>query len=133
MEFALRVAAVLVFLGVVAVIVHESGAAPGQQAAQEHIASLRERIAAQERENAVLRETLTYAKSVSAVREAAKRELGLVDPGDRAIVILGDVPDPPRVPSEAAPAPSPDTRPPAEVGHVNRWLQLFRAATGADR
>ncbi len=115
----------LLLIGVVWIIFQETSTSATQVNAQQRVRALEQQIADVERQNAGLRERVDYAQSVEATREIAKRELGLVDPGDRAIVILDDLRDPPsaRPPPLPVLAPSPDE--PLEFGYLGAWLRIF--------
>ena len=76
-----------------------------------------------------LEEQLQYARSLPALREMAKRELGLVNPGDQAVVLLDQVQDRPRpapLPIPTVPPPEPE---PIELGYLGGWISLL---TGGD-
>lgn len=119
---------ILVLVGVlvlVAVIVRETTNSPAYVAATERIEDLHTQIERVERANAELREQLAYAKSLPAVRVIAKRDLGLVDPGDRAIVIMDELSGAPLVTPAPVEQPSPAPAPPAKFGHLGAWLEVF--------
>ena len=112
-------------LALVAVIVRETTNSPAYVAANERIDELNSQIERVERANVELRERLDYAQSLPALREIAKRDLGLVDPGDRAIVIMDDltgVPIPTPAPVKPPPADPPQ---PVRLGHLSAWLEVF--------
>jgi len=120
-----QVLALVGVLALVAVIVRETTNSPAYLAANERIDELNAQIERVERSNVELRERLAYARSLPALREIAKRDLGLVDPGDRAIVIMDDlsgVPLPTPVPVEPPP---PEIPPPVRFGHLHAWLEVF--------
>lgn len=120
-----QILALVGVLALVAVIMRETTNSPAFVAANERIDELNAQIERVERSNADLRERLDYAQSLPALREIAKRDLGLVDRGDRAIVIMDDlsgVPLPTPIPLEPPPPPLP---PPVRFGHVNAWLEVF--------
>ena len=120
-----QVLALVGVLVLVAVVVRETTNSPAYVAANERIDELNTQIERVERSNAELRERLAYAESLPALREVAKRDLGLVDPGDRAIIIMDDLrggPLPTPVPLEAPP---PHPAPPVRFGHLSAWLETF--------
>lgn len=119
---------ILVLVGVLAlvgVIVRETTNSPAYVAANERIEELNTQIERVERSNEELRDRLAYAQSLPALREIAKRDLGLVDPGDRAIVIMDDLTGAPLVTPVPVQPPPPATPPPVRFGHVNAWLEAF--------
>ena len=119
-----QILALVGVLVLVAVVVRETTNSPAYVAANERIDDLNTQIERVERSNAELRERLAYAESLPALREVAKRDLGLVDPGDRAIIIMDDLrggPLPTPVPLRAPPA----DPPPVQFGHVSAWLETF--------
>ncbi len=120
-----RAAAMIAIVAVVAMIVRETSTSSTQQTAAQRIAELEVQIERVEQENVGLRERLTYAQAVPALRHIAKRDLGLVDPGDRAIVIIDDLTEAPRqtpIPTVPTPPPPPT---PIPFGHVDAWLETF--------
>ncbi len=120
-----QILALVGVLALVAVIVRETTNSPAYVTANERIDELNAQIAGVERSNVELGERLAYAQSLPALREVAKRDLGLVDPGDRAIFIMDDLssaPLPTPVPVEPPP---PETPPPVRIGHVHAWLEVF--------
>ncbi len=120
-----QILALVGVLALVAVIVRETTNSPAYLAANERIAELNLQIDRVERANEELRQRLDYAQSLPALREIAKRDLGLIDPGDRAIVIMDDlsgVPIPTPAPVET---PLPDPPPPLRFGHLSTWLEVF--------
>ena len=119
---------ILVLVGIlalVAVIVRETTSAPAFVTANDRIAELTTQIDHVERGNVELRERLAYARSLPALREVAKRELGLIDPGDRAIVIMDDLSGAPLPTPIPIDPPSPPPSPPVRLGHLNAWLEVF--------
>lgn len=115
----------LVLMSVLAVIIQEASGSSIQQVARERVTELERRIDAAELENQHLGERLKYAQSLPALREIAKRELGLVDPGDNAVVLLDDVIDrpatvPPPIPTVPPPEPEP-----IELGYFGAWIALL--------
>lgn len=120
-----QILALVGVLALIAVIVRETTNSPAYLAANERIEELNVQIERVERANEELRERLDYAQSLPALREIAKRDLGLIDPGDRAIVIMDDlsgVPIPTPAPVET---PLPDPPPPLRFGHLSAWLEVF--------
>jgi len=120
-----QILALVGVLALVAVIMRETTNSPAFVAANERIDELNAQIERVERSNAELRERLDYAQSLPALREIAKRDLGLVDRGDRAIVIMDDlsgVPLPTPAPVEPLP---PEQPPPVRFGHLSAWLEVF--------
>ncbi len=120
-----QILALVGVLVLVAVVVRETTNSPAYVAANERIEELNTQIERVERSNTALRERLAYAESLPALREVAKRDLGLVDPGDRAIIIMDDLsggPLPTPVPLELPP---PDPPPPVRFGHIGAWLEAF--------
>ncbi|MCY3956759.1 MAG: septum formation initiator family protein [Chloroflexi bacterium] len=120
-----QILALVGVLALVAVVVRETTNSPAYVAANERIEALNTQIDRVERSNADLRERLAYAESLHALREVAKRDLGLVDPGDRAIIIMDDLigaPLPTPVPVDPPP---PDPPPPVRFGHLSAWLEAF--------
>lgn len=117
----------LLLVGVVWIIFQETSTSATQVNAQQRVRSLEQQIADVERQNAGLHERVDYARSVEATREIAKRELGLVDPGDRAIVIADDLRDPPSAHPPPPPLPAPSSGPdePLEFGHLGAWIGLL--------
>ena len=120
-----QILALVGVLALIAVIVRETTNSPAFVAANERIEELNAQVARVERANVELRERLAYAQSLPALREIAKHDLGLVDPGDRAIVIMDDLsgaPLPTAVPLEPPP---PNPPPPVRFGHLRAWLTVF--------
>ncbi len=120
-----QILALVGVLALIAVIVRETTNSPAYLAANERIEELNVQIDRVERANEELRERLDYAQSLPALREIAKRDLGLIDPGDRAIVIMDDlsgVPIPTPAPVET---PLPDPPPPLRFGHLSAWIEVF--------
>ncbi len=120
-----QILALVGVLALIAVIVRETTNSPAYLAANERIEELNVQIEHVERANEELRERLDYAQSLPALREIAKRDLGLIDPGDRAIVIMDDlsgVPIPTPAPAET---PLPDAPPPLRFGHLRAWIEVF--------
>ena len=120
-----QILALVGVLALVAVIVRETTSSPAYVAANERIEELTTQIDGVERANVDLRERLAYARSLPALREIAKRDLGLVDPGDRAIVIMDDLTGAPLPTPEPVDPPPPDPPPPVKFGHLNAWLEVF--------
>ncbi len=115
----------LALIAVLAVIIQEASGSSTQQVAQVRVEYLHRRISAAELENQRLEEQLQYARSLPALREVAKRELGLVDPGDRAVVLRDQVQDRPRpapIPIPTVPPPEPE---PIEIGYLGGWFALL--------
>ena len=117
--------ALIGLLALVAVIVRETTNSPAYVAASERIEELNTQIERVEVGNVELRERLAYANSLPALREVAKRDLGLVDPGDRAIVIMDDLSSAPLATPVPLVPPPPEAPPPVRFGHVNAWLEAF--------
>lgn len=115
----------LVLIGVLAVIVQEASGSSVQQVARLRIDELEQRIEVAELGNQQLAERLTYAQSLAALREIAKHELGLVDPGDQAVVLLDEATDR----STAAPLPIPKIQlpepEPIEFGYFGAWIRML--------
>ena len=120
-----QILALVGVLALVAVIVRETTNAPAFVAANERIEELNTQIERVERVNADLRVRLDYVTSLPAVREIAKRDLGLVDPGDRAIVIMDDLIGTPLVMPDPVEPPPPEPAPPVRFGHLNAWVETF--------
>ena len=120
-----QILALVGVLALVAVIVRETTNAPAFVAANERIEELNAQIERVERSNVELRERLTYAQSLPALRVIAKRDLGLVDPHDRAIVIMDDLSRGPLAAPEPVEPPPPPAPPPMTFGHLNAWLEVF--------
>jgi len=120
-----QVLALVGVLVLVAVVVRETTNSPAYVAANERIEELNTQIDRVERSNAELRERLAYAESLPALREVAKRDLGLVDPGDRAIIIMDDLSGGPLPTPVALEPPPPPPPPPLRFGHVGAWLETF--------
>ena len=120
-----QVLALVGVLVLVAVVVRETTNSPAYVAANERIEELNTQIDRVERSNVELRERLAYAESLPALREVAKRDLGLVDPGDRAIIIMDDLSGGPLPTPVALEPPPPPPPPPLRFGHVGAWLETF--------
>ena len=89
------------------------------------IDELERQIEAAEIGNQHLEERLEYAQSLPALREIAKRELGLVDPNDTAIVLLDGATN--RGPASAPPVPTihePEAEP-IEFGYFGAWIAML--------
>ncbi len=115
----------LVLLAVVAVIVRETTASAAHVEPSKRAEVLREQIASVESENVSLAARVEVARSVESIRETAKRDLGLVDPHDRAIVILSDLRDPPTARTSTFVPAATVRSEPVEFGHLGAWLDLF--------
>ena len=76
-QFILRSLALLVLLAVLGIIIQETSSSGVQVAAQGRVGELERRIDEVGRENVVLAERVEYARSLPALREIAKRDLGL--------------------------------------------------------
>jgi cell division protein FtsL len=77
-------------------------------------ATVRAEIEAEKRENLQLQQDLVAARSEQQVEDAARRDLGLVRPGDNAVVLVSNVP-----------APTPTVRPtvrPEPIDEPPGWL-----------
>jgi hypothetical protein len=77
-------------------------------------ATIRAEIEAEKRENLELQRDLVAARSDLQVEDAARRHLGLVRPGDNAVVLMSNVP-----------APTPTVRPtvrPEPIEEPPGWL-----------
>ena len=120
-----QILALVGLLALAAVIVRETTNSPAYVAANERIEELNTQIESVERSNVDLRERLAYAESLTALREIAKRDLGLVDRGDRAIVIMDDLTGAPLMTPVPVEPPSPAPEPPLTFGHLNAWLEAF--------
>ncbi|MYD93258.1 MAG: hypothetical protein F4Y02_06115 [Chloroflexi bacterium] len=120
-----QILALVGVLVLVAVVVRETTNSPAYVAANERIGELNTQIERVERSNAELRERLAYAESLPALREVAKRDLGLVDPGDRAIIIMDDLSGGPLPTPVTLEPPPPDPPPPVRIGHLGAWLEAF--------
>jgi hypothetical protein len=84
---------------------------------------VRREVAALEDRNRELRDKVTELATDGYVETAARDKLGLVKPGDRALVVLPEKPDVAWVDG-----PPPGVDPPrsvAELGHVGDWLAVF--------
>lgn len=124
-QFLLRSLAMLALIAVLVVIIQEASGSSTQQVAQQRVDELQQRISAAELDNQRLDEQLQYARSLPALREMAKRELGLVNPGDQAVVLQGQVEDRPRLaplPIPTVPPPEPE---PIEFGYLGGWMALL--------
>ena len=120
-----QILALVGVLVLVAVVVRETTNSPAYVAANERIEELNTQIERVQRSNAELRERLAYAESLPALREVAKRDLGLVDPGDRAIIIMDDLSGGPLPTPVTLEPPPPDPPPPVRIGHLGAWLEAF--------
>ncbi len=120
-----QILALVGVLVLVAVVVRETTNSPAYVAANERIEELNTQIERVERSNAELRERLAYAESLPALREVAKRDLGLVDPSDRAIIIMDDLSGGPLHTPVPLEPPPPDPPPPVRFGHIGAWLEAF--------
>lgn len=115
----------LVLLAVVALIVRETTASAAHVEASQRVHTLRQRIATVEHEVLTLDARVKAAHSLDSVREIAKRDLGLVDPYDHAIVILDDLHDPP-VSQVSTIMPAATARSPRlDFGYLRGWIDLF--------
>ena len=85
---------------------------------------VRREVSALEEQNRVLRDKVAYLGTDGYVETAARDKLGLVRPGDRALVVLPEKPD---VAWVEGPPPGADTpsKTVAELGHVADWLAVF--------
>lgn len=120
-----QILALVGVLALVAVIVRETTNSPAYVAANERIEELNSQVERVERSNVELHERLAYAQSLPALREIAKRDLGLVDPHDRAIVIMDDLTGAPLVTPAPVEPPPPPLPPPVRFGHLNAWLEAL--------
>jgi cell division protein FtsL len=90
----------------------------GQRAEQ-----VQRQVAALEARNRELQAQVAYLSTDSYVETAARDKLGLVKPGDQALIVL---PEKPEVAWVEGPPATPDNgRALAEFGHVADWLALF--------
>ncbi len=121
-QFILRSLALLVLVAVLGIIIQETGSSGVQVAAQDRVGELERRIDEVGRENVALAERVEYSRSLPALREIAKRDLGLADPGDRVIVILDDLYDRPPAPPLPVPTPAPRISEPLELGYLSVWI-----------
>ena len=115
----------LALIAVLVVIIQEASGSSTQQVAQQRVDELQQRIGAAELENQRLEEQLHYARSLPALREMAKRELGLVNPGDQSIVLLDQVQDRPRPAPLPIPTAPPPEAEPIEIGYLGGWISLL--------
>ena len=100
----------------------------GYQLAQEE-AALRSDIVRLREENVRLQAELKDVRSDAYVESVAREQLGLVKPGDRAIVLVG----PPRAPAVQAQEPTVRRAEPAERAasvESSGWRKLFDAIFG---
>ena len=125
MRLLSRSVAMIGIVALVAVVVQNTSSSSAHSARNARIQELQAQIIRVEQENVGVRQRLTYAKSLPALREIAKRDLGLVDPGDRAIVILDELKEPPRVRRSVIPVAPIAEDPPIEFGHFHAWLGVF--------
>ena len=127
-RFLTRAVALIILITLVTVLVQGTNSSTEHRGANDRIEQLKAEIVHVNQDIFGLRERLTYAQSVPAIREIAKRDLGLVDPGDRAIIILDDLINLKRS-TRAAPA-LPETHPaqPIKFGHFRAWLTAFFGA-----
>ncbi|HCU73860.1 MAG TPA: hypothetical protein DGO43_08625 [Chloroflexi bacterium] len=124
-RFLTRAVALVSLIALVTVLVQGTNSSTEHRGANERIEQLKTKIVRANQDIFSLHERLTYAKSVPAIREIAKRDLGLVDPGDRALIILDDLTNLKRS-TRAAPILQ-ETLPskPVEFGHIRAWLTAF--------
>jgi len=120
-----RSVAMIGIVVLVAVVVQNTSSSSAHSARNARIQELRAEITRVEQENVGVRQRLTYAKSLPSLREIAKRDLGLVDPGDRAIVILDELKEPPRIRRSVIPVVPTIDKPPIEFGHFHAWMGVF--------
>ena len=127
-RFLTRAVALVTLIALVTVLVQGTNSSTEHRGANDRIEQLKAKIVHANQDIFSLRERLTYAKSVPAIREIAKRDLGLVDPGDRALIILDDLTNLKRS-TRAAPILQ-ETLPskPVEFGHVRAWVTAFFGA-----
>jgi cell division protein FtsL len=90
----------------------------GQRAAQ-----VQREVGALEARNRELQAQVAYLSTDAYVETAARDKLGLVKPGDQALIVLPEKPEVAWV--EGPPATPESGRALAEFGHVADWLALF--------
>ena len=127
-RFLTRAVALVTLIALVPVLVQGTNSSPEHRGANDRIEQLKAKIVHANQDIFSLRERLTYAKSVPAIREIAKRDLGLVDPGDRAIIILDDLVNLKRSTRAAPTLPENIPSKPVEFGHVRAWVTAFFGA-----
>jgi len=115
----------LVLMAVLALIIQEASGSSIQQTGRMRVDEITSRISTAELENQHLQERLRYAQSAAALREIAKRELGLIDPGDHAVVIIDAVAARPKPALQPIPIESPPDPDPIEFGHFGSWMALL--------
>ena len=123
-----RAVALVTLIALVTVLVQGTNSSTEHRGANDRIEQLKAKIVHANQDIFSLRERLTYAKSVPAIREIAKRDLGLVDPGDRAIIILDDLVNLKRSTRAAPTLPENIPSKPVEFGHVRAWVTAFFGA-----
>lgn len=127
-RFLTRAVALVTLIALVTVLVQGTNSSTEHRGANDRIEQLKAKIVHANQDIFSLRERLTYAKSVPAIREIAKRDLGLVDPGDRAIIILDDLVNLKRSTRAAPTLPENIPSKPVEFGHVRAWVTAFFGA-----
>ena len=127
-RFLTRAVALVTLIALVTVLVQGTTSSTEHRGANDRIEQLKAKIVHANQDIFSLRERLTYAKSVPAIREIAKRDLGLVDPGDRAIIILDDLVNLKRSTRAAPTLPENIPSKPVEFGHVRAWVTAFFGA-----
>ena len=133
-HMGVRVLAIAMITGAIALLTSQILAAPGIVGTGLRIDQLEGQIVAVERENRTLRELIAYRQSDNYVVAVAKRELGLVEPGDTQLRVVGIPPAislPPIIAVNEAATPTATTtvKQPMPVENFSAWWNVL---TGAD-
>ena len=124
-RFLTRAIALVTLIALVTVLIQGTNSSTEHRDASDRIEQLKSEIVRVNQDIFGLRERMTYAQSMPAIREIAKRDLGLIDPDDRAIIILDDLINLKRS-TRAAPAlPESTVSQPIRFGHFRAWLTAF--------
>ena len=125
-HISVRVLAVVMFATAIWLISNQIVSSPVIVGTELRIGQLRAEIAAVERESQSLRDLIAYRQSDNYIVAAAKRELGLVEPGDIQIVLTGFPPPPAPAAAAIGDLPSEPSPPePSPGSNLRGWWKIL--------
>lgn len=125
-HISVRVLAVVMFAAAIWLISAQIVSSPVIVGTELRIKQLRAEIAAVERQNQSLRDLIAYRQSDNYIVAAAKRELGLIEPGDIQIVLTGFPPPPaPAAASIGDLTPEPSPPEPSPGSNLREWWKIL--------